>query len=281
MDIFQAIILGLVQGLTEFLPVSSSGHLIIFQELFGLNEPGMTFEVALHIGTLAPVFIIYWDDIWGLIKNPFQKLTLLLVAATIPAVVIVLLFGDFVRSLFESTAYLPAAFFITGVLLIYADKVSSTTSAAERRGRGRRAGRREGGRTERDMGLIDALIIGCMQGVAIAPGISRSGAVITGALSRRLNRESAARFAFLMSIPAILGGAVLEVVDIVTGSAPAESFDLVPMGIGVVVAAVSGYLAIKFMLRLIKACRLRYFSYYVFALGTFIFIDQQFFNYFF
>ena len=263
MNIFQAVVLGLVQGLAEFLPISSSGHLIIFQTLFGLNEPGITFDVLLHVATLIPVFIIFRDEIFELIRNPFQKLTLLLVMATIPAVVLALLFGDFVRSLFTSTTYLAFGFFITGSLLIFADT------------------RREGERSEKDMGLFDALVIGCMQGIAIAPAISRSGATITGALTRNLTRESAARFSFLMSIPAILGAAVLELKDIVTGDTVMESLEIVPMLCGFIVAALSGYLAIKFMLKLIKACRLRYFSYYVFALGAFILVDQLFFNMYF
>jgi len=263
MNIFQAVILGLVQGFTEFLPVSSSGHLIMFQVLFDFEEPGMTYEVLLHVATLISVFIVFWDEIWKLIRNPFQKMALLLIAATLPAVVFALLFGDFINDLFNSTTYLAYAFFITGMLLIYADT--------------RKAGRRK----DKDMGIFDALIIGTMQGIAIAPGISRSGATITGALSRGLTRESAARFSFLMSIPAILGGAVLEVRGIVTGKIPPGSLDLAPMACGFVVAALSGYLAIKLMLELIKACRLRYFSYYVFALGAFILADQLVFNKFF
>lgn len=263
MNIFQAVVLGLVQGLAEFLPISSSGHLIIFETLFGLNEPHITFDVLLHVATLIPVLIIFRDEIFTIVRNPFQKLTLLLIAATIPAIVFALLFGDFIKGLFHSTTYLAFGFFITGVLLIFADT--------------RKAGRR----TEKDMGLFDALVIGCMQGIAIAPAISRSGATITGALSRRLSRESAARFSFLMSIPAILGAATLEVKDIVTGKVVMENLDLVPMAFGFAVAVLSGYLAIQFMLALIKACRLRYFSYYVFALGTFILVDQLFLNQYF
>jgi undecaprenyl-diphosphatase len=263
MNIFEAVILGLVQGFAEFLPISSSGHLIVFQALLGLDEPGITYDVLLHVATLIPVLMIFREEILKLIRNPFQKMTLLLIAATLPLVVIVLLFGDFVDGLFSSTRFLPFSFFITGIFLIYADT------------------RREGRRTTKDMGILDALIIGCMQGIAIAPGISRSGSTITGALTRRLTRESAAKFSFLMSIPAILGGATLEVKDIVTGAVPMENLDLVPMAFGFVTAALSGYLAIKFMLKLIKACRLRYFSYYVFALGALILADQIVFKIFF
>lgn len=256
LNIFHAVILGVVQGLAEFLPVSSSGHLIIFQTLFGITEPTLTFDIVLHLGTLVAVFIVYRREIWGLIKNPFQKMTLLIIVATIPAVAFTLLFGDFIDSLFNTTTYLAFGFFITGLFLLYADNV------------------KVGRRTEKEMGLLDALIIGCMQGIAIAPAISRSGSTITGALSRRLNREAAARFSFLMSIPAILGAAVLQMKDLVTGDVPLESLSIMPMALGFITAAISGYLAISFMIELIKRCKLKYFSYYVFLLGAFILADQ-------
>lgn len=255
MDIFQAVILGIVQGLAEFLPISSSGHLAVFQALFGIKEASMTFDVILHLGTIIPVFIIYRHEILNLIKNPFQKMTLLLIVATLPAVVITVLFGDFVDELFNTTTYLAFGFFITGCLLLYADSVKG------------------GERKEKDINGLDALIIGCMQAIAIAPAISRSGATITGALSRRINREAAAKFSFLMSIPAILGATVLEVYHLISGDS-ALGIDAAPMLFGFIAAALSGYLAIQFMLKLIKACRLRYFSYYVFAVAAFILFDQ-------
>ena len=178
-------------------------------------------------------------------------------------VVFVLLFGDLIDELFDTSTYLAVGFFVTGVLLLFADSLSA------------------GKRTEKDMGLFDAAVIGLMQCLGVPPGVSRSGATITGALMRGLTRESAAKFSFLMSIPAILGAAVMEIKKITTGEVSAESFDLLVMGFGFAVASLSGYLAIKFMLRLIKARRLRYFSYYVFVLGTFILIDQLFLNKFF
>jgi undecaprenyl-diphosphatase len=256
MSIFQAVILGLVQGLAEFLPISSSGHLLIFNKLFELEEPGITFDVLLHVATLVPVMIIFRGDIIKLIRNPFQKMTLLLVSATVPTVVAVLLFGDFIDELFDTGRFLAVGFFLTGALLLFADSIKA------------------GKRTEKEMGVVDALIIGLMQCVGIPPGVSRSGATITGALTRRLTREAAAKFVFLMSIPAILGAAVLEVMKIATGRVEVENMSLLPMMFGFAAAALSGYLAIAFMLKLIKARRLRYFSYYVFTLAILILVEQ-------
>ncbi len=256
MNILYAVILGIIQGLTEFLPVSSSGHLVLFQNLFGLDMPGMQFDVVLHIGTLIPVIIVFRKDIIMLIKKPFQKYVLLLAAATIPAVIFALLLGDAVDELFKSGAYLGLGFILTGLVLIYADRIGN------------------GKKKEEDITLTDSIVIGTMQAIAICPAISRSGSTIGAALFRKLDRETAARFSFLLSIPAILGAAVLAFKDVVTGGVPVPSADIPGFVAGFIASGLTGYLAITFMLKIIKKGKLRYFAYYVFALAALILADK-------
>lgn len=260
MDVFHAAVLGLIQGLTEFLPVSSSGHLVLFQNLFGITEATRTFDVLLHIATLIGVFIVYWKDIWALIQKPFQRTTYLLIAATLPTVIIALVAGDLIDNVFAGGKILGFSFIITGCVLMYADS------------------KRPGRKKVINMSYFDALVIGALQGIAICPAISRSGMTISGALSRNLNREAAAKFSFLMSIPAILGAMVLELKDMFTGEAEVitETIGILPMAVGFLTAAISGYLAIRFMLGIIRRGKLRYFAFYVFILGAFVIVDQNF-----
>lgn len=256
MNIFQAIILGIIQGFTEFLPVSSSGHLLLAQSLFGIQQDSLVFEVILHLGTLIPVVIVYWKDIIKLIKQPFQKMTYLIVLGTLPAVFAALFLDDYIDIIFSGTKFLAFGFIITGFALLYADKIE------------------DGWKKEDDIKYSDSIIIGIIQAIAIAPGISRSGSTIAGSLFRKLDRETAAKYSFLLSIPAILGGAVLEIAKIIKGDIVLASLDLFPMFIGFLAAMLSGYLAINFMLALIKKAKLKYFSIYVFILAAFILIDN-------
>lgn len=122
MNVFQGIVLGIIQGVTEFLPVSSSGHLVLFEKIFEITEPTIIFDVILHLGTLVPVIIIFWDKIFDLIKKPMQKYVWLVILATVPAVIIALLFGDWIENLFEQANFLWLAFFVTGIILILADR---------------------------------------------------------------------------------------------------------------------------------------------------------------
>lgn len=263
MNILKMVLVGIVQGLTEFMPVSSSGHLVLIQRIFGLDKPGLTYEVILHIGTLIPIIIVFWQDIVGLLKKPFQKTTYLLITATIPAVVFTLIFDKPIEQLFQGGRFLSLGFIITGFVLLFASSLP------------------DGYKEMKDISVSDAVLIGCMQAIAIAPAISRSGSTISGALTRKLTRETAAKFSFLMSIPAILGATVMQAKDIVTGNVVIPSADIVPMLFGFVAAMLSGYLSIRFMLKIIKECKLKYFSYYVFALAALIIADQFFFKTFF
>ena len=257
MEFIQAIILGLIQGLTEFLPVSSSGHLVLFQNLFGIKEAGQAFSIILHVATLIAVFIYYWQDIWALIRRPFQRTTALLVAGTLPTVVIALLFNDTFNEIFGQGKFIGFNFLFTGCILLFADS--------------RIAGRKK----VKNMSIFDALVVGTMQGVAILPAVSRSGMTISTCLARGMTKEDAARFSFLLSIPAILGGMVLTIKDIVTGEVVlADAMGAAPMACGFVAAAVSGYLAIRFMVDVIKKGKLKWFSVYVFILGSVLILDQ-------
>jgi len=264
MNVFEAIILGIVQGLTEFLPVSSSGHLVLLQRVFKVQEPSLFFDTMLHLGTLTAVFIVLWKDIWEILKKPIQKLTLFLIIATIPAVIAALLFDDSIESIFLSAKFLGWCFLFTSVLLVTAELLS------------RRVVKNENLKNAGSMTWLHALFIGFMQALAIPPGISRSGATISGALFCKLDRDFAARFSFLMSIPAILGAVVLQAKDLIQGSA-AQSEVSVNAGAviaGTLTAAAVGFFAVRFMLKIIKEKSLFGFAIYTGVLGILVFVDQ-------
>ncbi len=272
MTVLQAVILGLVQGLTEFLPVSSSGHLALLQNFFGIESGSvLLFTIMLHIGTLVSVFVVYWRDILGLIIefieffadlftgkgiridcNPMRKLLFLIIAASIPTAIIGLLFEDFFESLYSTPVAIAIGLIITGTLLFVIERISS------------------GDRTIKDIGFRHAFLVGVFQGIAICPGISRSGSTLAGGLISGLKRKIAVKFAFLISIPSILGSALLELPD-----ALEQGIDkslAMPMLIGIIVAAVSGFAAIKLMIRLVSNKKLFYFSIYTWALGALVLI---------
>jgi len=253
MEILQAILLGIIQGVAEFLPISSSGHLSLLQHFFGINEASITFNIVLHIGSLCAVFAVFWRDILALIKNPFQKMTALLIVATIPAVMLGYIFRSYI-DIFSQGFFLAVAFAFTGVLLLIADGIKNTS------------------KTEKEMGFLDAICIGCMQALALPPGISRSGATITGGLLSGLNRETAARFSFLLSIIAIIGAGTLEIWEVSRSINSATNITVYV--IGFVVAAISGYFSIRILLGLIKRAKLKYFAYYVFILSALILLDR-------
>jgi undecaprenyl-diphosphatase len=208
------------------------------------------FDVTLHVATLIPIFFVYRRDISDLIKKPIQKTTGLLIAATVPAIVAALLFGDLIESLFTLGPLLAGCFFVTGIALLYADSV------------------KDGHKTTKTMTYIDALIIGTAQAVAIAPGISRSGSTITAALAVKLKKGSAAKFSFLMSIPAIAGSLALQIKHVVADGVEAN-IDVLPFAFGALAALLTGYAAITAMIKLIQRSKLKGFAYYVFAVGIF------------
>ncbi len=267
MSYFEAVILGLVQGLAEFLPISSSGHLALLQQWFGIEEDNvLLFAVLLHVGTLISVFIVYWRDIWELIvelfitikdictgkglrlqERPVRKLGVMIIVATIPTAIIGFLFNDFFDSLYTSVIPIGIGLIITGIFLTVAEKMGDSN------------------RGIRQMNCRNALFIGVVQGVAICPGISRSGSTLFGSLICNLDRKFAVKFVFLISIPSILGSAILEAPAAIESGM--DMAQLGPVIAGMVVAAISGLVAIKTMIKLVSNKKLNYFSYYVWALG--------------
>ncbi|MBQ9941392.1 MAG: undecaprenyl-diphosphate phosphatase [Christensenellaceae bacterium] len=256
MTILEAIVLGIVQGLTEFLPVSSSGHLVLFQRIFGIEGDMLFFDTMLHVATLVAVVVVFWQDIVSILRRPIQKLTGLLVIATIPAVVATLLFGDFFDAAFGGK-YLGYGFILTGILLTVAEKVSA---------------RRRERKNKKDVSAGNAALMGCMQAVAILPGISRSGSTLVGGLFTGIDRNLAARFSFLMSIPVILGSLVLQSVDLLQNGV--GHVEIAPTLVGMLFAAVAGFFAIRFMLELIRKKKLYGFAIYVAVLGILVVADQ-------
>ena len=266
MGIVEAIVLGVIQGLTEFLPVSSSGHLVLFQKIFGIEEPALLFDIMLHIGTLAAVFAVLWKDILAILKKLYQPLTAYLIIATVPTVIIALALKDAIEHLFETARFLGVCFLLTAALLSAAELLSRRAAAG-------------GLKKPGEMNWLDALVIGVMQAIAIVPGVSRSGATLSGALSRRLDRDFAARFSFLLSIPAILGAAVLQLKDVVKGAAEGASSAAGGIGVaamiaGTVSAAVVGFFAVRLMLKIVRERSLWGFAIYTGILGALVLVDQ-------
>lgn len=269
MGYLEAVILGLVQGLAEFLPISSSGHLALLQNIFGVQgDQVLFFTVLLHVGTLISVFIIYWRDICELIvelfltikdlctgkglrlaERPVRKLGVMIIVATIPTALIGLLFNDIFNGLYLSLLAIGIGFLITGVLMFLAERMGSARKGIEK------------------MNFRNAVFIGVLQGIAIYPGISRSGSTLVGGLTTGLERTFAVKFAFLISIPSILGSVVLELPDAIKEGIDPQLIG--PILAGMAVAAVSGFIAIKTMIQIVSKKKLSYFSYYVWVLGIF------------
>jgi undecaprenyl-diphosphatase len=250
--LIQSIVLGAVQGITEFLPVSSSGHLVLLQKLFNIDEPTLFFDTMVHVGTLGAVVIVLWQEVLALLKNPFQKLMLLLIVATVPTVAVALLFKDLIENAFQGGALLGPAFLFTAFALTVSELVSAhTVTAAEKR-------------LPEKIRLPDALIVGICQSIAILPAVSRSGLTLSGSLLCGISREYAARFSFLLSIPAILGALVLQVAGL---DAAGTATDFLPLAAGTLTAFITGLLSIKLMLKIVREKRLFGFAVYTAILG--------------
>lgn len=251
MSIVEAVILGLIQGLTEFLPVSSSGHLVLFQDILGMEEPGVTLEVLLHFGTLFSVIWVFRADFLSLCffwrdqkQQYFLKMLLIGVAVT---AVIGILFKGYVDLLFKSTLLVGFMLLVTGTIL----KIISLIPA--------------GNKDLRAMKATDAIWIGLLQGFAILPGISRSGSTIMAALWRGLDRETAVRYSFMLSAPVIFGATLLEMRELITFGIEREM--VLNYSIGAIVSFLAGIFAIKVFIRLLSGQKLHYFSYYCWTVG--------------
>ena len=271
MIILVALLLGLVQGLAEFLPVSSSGHLYLISSLsqnaVGEGYFGSFFTVMLHVATLIAVLIVYREQVLSILKKPIQKLTLYLIIATVPTVVFALILKkwDALDKWLDEGNLLGVSFLLTAVFLTVSELITR---------------RRKPRKSIETMRWTDALAIGGMQAIGVLPGVSRSGSTIAGALGCGLDRRSAADFSFLLSIPAILGGMVLEIYKVVKDpKALVGVMTLQYWGVlllAMLVAAISGYFAVRFMIRLITKKGLLGFAIYTGALGLLVLLCQIF-----
>lgn len=260
--IIQYFVLGLVQGITEPIPISSSGHLIIFREIFGIEAKGLSFEIFVNFASLLAVLLIYKEDIIRLIKNTFLFLfkrdpagksdfqfVIYLVIATIPVGVVGLLFGDYLGEVLSGTNVVGVTLLITAVAIWMIRNL-----------RGRKV--------DGDLTTKDAIIVGLAQAVAVTPGISRSGASIVAAMLVGMRQDTALRFAFLLYIPVSLGTTILEVPDLV--ASPEFQALLVPNMIAFITAFVATYFALKWFMNIMAQGNLKYFSYYCIVAGLLV-----------
>jgi len=250
-DILLAALLGLVQGLTEFLPVSSSGHLVVFQNWLQEEKTPVIFDLVLHIGTLLPIVWVYRQTVLDLLKGvltkplaPENRLALWIILGSVPTALIGILFEDLFEQIFHTPKMVASAFFVTGSFLFATQYLS------------------KGERDEGQMTWKDALLIGAVQGLAITPGISRSGSTIAIAMLLGLKRDLAAKYSFLLSIPAIVGGFILKMDELTI-----DANTLPSLGVGFVVSAVSGLFALKILLKLVNSGDFSKFAYYLWAIA--------------
>lgn len=268
MDIITVIIQGIVQGLTEFLPVSSSGHLSVLQHITGVNgEAGLILSMVLHLGTLAAVFIAFWGTIWSMIKEFFltirdiftgkfswkgmngsRRMMFMVIIATVILVPFYLVEGFFTgRQGDDDIVFEGVAFLFTSLLLFLSDKFGHGTKTAEQ------------------MTVKDAVTVGLFQVVALFPGVSRSGSTTAGGLLSGLEKQTAVTFAFILGIPAILGGSVLELKDALSSDV---QLDWAMLGLGFVISAVVGIFSIKLVSWLVRKDRYKIFGIYTAVLGA-------------
>ena len=258
MSVFQSAILGIIQGLGEFLPISSSGHLLLARLFFGIqtDTPAMKMlDILLHVGTLIPILIIFGKEWIDMILHPGRNKTLLLlIIASLPTLAIYMLakklFPDVNGfAVFDNGWFLGSSFLITALFLLLSDRLSVI-----------------GRKTDGKVGILQALVMGLFQGIGMIPGISRSGSTILGGVSTGLNKSTAARFSFMMSAPAILGSLLMEGKD-AAELGYIKDFAVIPSLIGVVIAAIVGYLSIRLMLRIIAKIPLSWFALYLAVIG--------------
>ena len=276
MSLFQAVILGIVQGLTEFIPISSSAHLVIIPWLFGWDDPGLSFDLALHLGTLIALFSFFWQDWVRLVRagvasiierkigrDTDRRLAWFLVIGTIPGGLAGLLAESKIEELFHqgNTPHSLGAMVAMAVVIAL---LGAGLFIVERNARHLRG--------LNEVSLKDAVIIGFSQALAIFPGVSRSGATITAGLAVGLQRDTAARFSFLLSAPIILGAGLKSILDVrseLASGVMAQS-DLVIFSVGFITAAVSGYLCIKYLLRFLQKHSTDIFVYYRWLLAVLV-----------
>jgi len=245
--LIEILILAVIQGLTEWLPVSSSGHLVITQKVLGLNLP-LIYSVMLHVGTLIVVLTVFRKDILdiikALVKRDFEteegKLALFIAVGSVPIAIVGFVFYDFFESLFSNLLAVGLALLITGWVLFFSEK---------------RIGNRK-------MGILDSLLIGLAQGVTIIPGISRSGVTVATGLLRRVDKAIAFKYSFLLSVPAVLGATVMESRELVVGNV-----DMVPLFLGTIISMIVGYVSLKLLQKIVMREKFHLFAYYCWTVG--------------
>tara|TARA_Y100000389_G_C17468620_1_gene528112 strand:- start:2590 stop:3381 length:792 start_codon:yes stop_codon:yes gene_type:complete len=254
MSVIESLILGIIQGLTEFLPISSSGHLELGKAIFGsetIGQESLFLTLVLHLGTALSTVVVFRKDIMDLLKGIFSfkkndshKFMLKIIISMIPAVIVGLFFEKQISVLFDKNLFLVGSMLVlTGIILFWAERVPKTTGEVSNQ---------------------KALLIGLIQAIAIFPGISRSGSTIAGALIFGVDREKAARFSFLMVLPLIFGGMAKSLLDF---NGVPEQFETTPIVLGFFASFITGIFACKWMIDLVKKSQLIYFSFYCFILG--------------
>ena len=259
----QAIILGIIQGVTEFLPISSTAHLILAPWIFGWDDPGLAFDVVLHLGTLTGIIAFFRKDFYSMLQGMFSGITVrkeyagkegmvgwYIIIGTIPAGLAGLFLKDQIETVLRSPRIIAVSLIVFGLILLWAEAV------------GRKKRRMD------HLNIIDAIVIGCAQAVALIPGVSRSGITITAGLFRNLERAAAARFAFLLSTPVIMAGGLLSAVDVYKEGLPQDMFW--PFVAGFAASAVSGFIAIKYLLLFLSKRKVNVFVYYRIVVGILI-----------
>ncbi|MBR4574776.1 MAG: undecaprenyl-diphosphate phosphatase [Lachnospiraceae bacterium] len=280
MDILKAVLMGIIQGATEFLPVSSSGHLALIKGLFGMDNASILFDVLLHLATLVAICVVFWKDVFKLVaefglmcrdifenivtfgrslsapghseyihvlSSPYRKFVLLVIISTIPTGII----GIFMKNIVE---YTTSNLLVTGICLLCTGLILALSDFLA-----------DGDKKLKEMNNFDAFAIGVTQGVATLPGLSRSGTTIVAALLCGIDRKFAAKYSFIMSIPAVLGALILELFDL--GSESVSGGDVGCYIVGMIVAAVVGFFALKFIMNIVVSRYFKYFAYYCAAIG--------------
>lgn len=245
MEFLIATLFGIIQGLTEFLPVSSSGHLLLFQDITGYNSNGLFISLVLHAGTLVSVCIVLWDKIKALFAPPYKTL-IYLVIATIPSAILGVLLSDLIDSVFSSGKILPLTFFLTSVLLFLCQKVKNKTNS---------------------LSIKTSLFMGIGQTFALLPGLSRSGTTIACGLFAKGNKKVVGEFSFLMSIPIILGGLIVNLYKLTRSSALTLDFSIPALLVGALTSCVVGLMSVKKMLNLVNKGKFTPFCVYLLILS--------------
>ena len=246
MSVWLALLFGIVQGATEFLPVSSSGHLVLLNKIFGISEDFLGFSILLHIATLFAVFIVLWKPIWNLLKHPFSKKALMLYLSTLLTLVVVFAFKEFFESSFGGEL-LPVCFMLTALLLVLTEYFAKKRSSP--------------------FGFKNSVWVGLAQGIAVLPGLSRSGTTICAAVLSGANKEESAEFSFILSIPVILGSMLFEILEACRSGTPLFDVGVAPAIISFFSAFIVGLLSVKFMLKVVKKAKFLPFAIYLVLLS--------------